>query len=44
LATALDDDDDDDLAGVVDPEEHAGRARLGPVTDLVLGEAGAADD
>ena len=44
LATALDDDDDDDdLAGVVDPEEHAGRARLGPVTDLVLGEAGAAD-
>lgn len=43
LSTALDDDDDADLAGVVDPEEHTRRARLGPVTDLALGTAGAAD-
>ena len=43
LSTALDDDDDADLDGVVDPDEHTRRARLRPVTDLVLGTAGVAD-
>ena len=42
ISSDLEDDDDADLAGVVDPEERTGRARLGPVTDLVLG-TGAAD-
>ena len=42
ISSDLEDDDDADLAGVVDSEERTGRARLGPVTDLVLG-TGAAD-
>ena len=42
ISSDLDDDDDADLAGVVDHEERTGRARLGPVTDLVLTN-GAAD-